>query len=258
MPRIGDLSMPPSSSGLFTDEAQGPIVVVARRVDQRQRQVEGRTPCYEAAVLANGDAVLRLLLERAPIRVWRHWSAQTPLMAAAVRGDTDAMQLLIGKGADVNTKNGAGETALILAAANGNPRVVQLLLEKGADATVKTKRSETALGNAATTGVEETVKLLLGHGADINVRNIRGYSPLMLAASSDVMPAGVVKMLLAAGADTSYSADYDETALDLAAKRGDTEVARLLGGSRTTRTERSDASAPSEVRHLYRRGFRVG
>src|SRR5262249_6581851 len=42
---------------------------------------------------------------------------------------------------------------------------------------------------------------------------------------------GIVKMLLAKGADTSYSADYDETALMLAAKRGDTEVARLLGGS---------------------------
>ena len=64
----------------------------------------------------------------------------------------------------------------------------------------------------------------------MNVRNVRGYSPLMLAASSDTMPAGVVKALLAKGADTTFDGDYGETARDLASKRGDTEVTRLLGG----------------------------
>ena len=63
------------------------------------------------------------------------------------------------------------------------------------------------------------------------MRNIRGYSALMLAASSDTIPAGAVKLLLAKGADTSFKGDYDETARDLAAKRGDTEVTRLLGGT---------------------------
>ena len=45
------------------------------------------------------------------------------------------------------------------------------------------------------------------------------------------MPADVVKLLLAKGADTSYAGDYDETARDLAAKRGHTAVARLLGAT---------------------------
>ena len=75
------------------------------------------------------------------------------------------------------------------------------------------------------------VRLLLDHGAEVNVRNIRGYSPLMLAASSDTIPSGVVKLLLAKGADASCKDDYDETARDLAAKRGHTEVTRLLGGA---------------------------
>jgi Ankyrin repeats (3 copies)/Squalene-hopene cyclase C-terminal domain/Ankyrin repeat/Prenyltransferase and squalene oxidase repeat len=130
----------------------------------------------------------------------------------------------------VRATNSAGETVLMAAATNGSPEAVRLLLEKGADAAVKSKRTETALGNAATAGVEETVRLLLDHGAEVNSRNIRGYSPLMLAAGSDSQPAGVVKLLLARGADTSYSADYDETARILASKRGDTAVTRLLGG----------------------------
>ncbi len=90
----------------------------------------------------------------------------------------------------------------------------------------------------------ETVRLLLDHGAEVNIRNIRGFSPLMLAASSEVMPAGVVKLLLSKGADTSYTADYDETARDLAAKRGDNEVARLLGVSSHKPTEPAAAISP--------------
>ena len=194
------------------------------------KQVEDRTPLYQAAVLANGNSVLRLLLAKGGDPSLATLVGRTPLMAAAGRGDTEAMLLLIAKGADVNRKNGAGGTALMAAASNGNPRAVVLLLEKGADAGVRTKRNETALGNAATAGVEETFKLLLDRGTDVNIQNFRGYSPLMLAASSDAMPAGIVKMLLSKGADTSYSADYDETARILAAKRGDTEVTRLLGG----------------------------
>ena len=211
------------------------------------KQVEDRTPLYQAAVLANGHAVLRLLLEKGGDPSLATLVGRTPLMAAAGRGDTEAMLLLIGKGADVNRKNGAGGTALMAAASNGNPRAVQLLLEKGADVSVRSKRDETALGNAATAGVEETFKLLLDRGADVNIRNIRGYSPLMLAASSDAVPAGIVEMLLSRGADTSYSADYDETARILAAKRGDTEVMGLLGGLDKESMDEAAAAPPDST-----------
>jgi ankyrin repeat protein len=204
-------------------------LLLSRGADVNARQAEGRTPLYVASMLGGGHATLRLLLEAGANPKIAAANGQTPLMAAAVRGDVTAMRLLVEKGADVNARNGAGDTALMLAATNGDPRAVGFLLERGADATARSKRNETALGNAATAGVEETVRLLLAGGADVNSRNVRGYSPLMLAASSDAIPAGAVKLLLAAGAEASYTGDYDETARDLAAKRGDTEVARLLG-----------------------------
>ena len=58
------------------------------------------------------------------------------------------------------------------------------------------------------------------------------------------MNADIVKLLIAKGADTSFSADYDETAHMLASKRGDTEVTRLLGG-----VAKSDANR-AERRHV--------
>jgi ankyrin repeat protein len=193
------------------------------------KQADGRTPLYLAAMLGNGHSILRLLLAHDADPNLRTAGGRTPLMAAAARGDVEAMRLLLDAKAEVDRTDSAGETALMVAASRGSVPAVQLLLDRGADARARTKRSETALGNAGTTGNADVVRLLLERGAEVNVRNIRGYSPLMLAASSDTVPAAVVKLLLAQGADPGCTADYDETARDLAAKRGPTEVARLLG-----------------------------
>jgi hypothetical protein len=62
-----------------------------------------------------------------------------------------------------------------------------------------------------------------------------------------------VKVLLERGADPSCKADYDETALDLAAKRGPTDVTRLLG--RTLKERRESASLPTTVRNDRRKSI---
>src|SRR6266704_3169381 len=191
------------------------------------RIIDGRTPAYQAASMANAVPVLRLLLDKGADPNAKTLTGMTPLIAAS-RVNIEAARLLLDRKADVNARNAAGGTALMAAAQTGRPQAVRLLLEKGADPNARTKRNENALADAATAGNEETVKLLLEHGAEVNVQNIRGYSPLLYAAGSDAMTAGIVKMLLAKGADTSAKAD-GETAAMLAAKRGDSEVARVLG-----------------------------
>ncbi len=191
------------------------------------RTIDGRTPVYQAASMANAVAVLRLLLDKGADPNAKTLIGMTPLMAAC-RGNIEAARLLIDRKADVNARNAAGATALMAAAQTGRPDAVRMLLEKGADPNVRTKRNESALADAATAGNEETVKLLLDRGANVNVQDIRGYSPLLYAAGSDTMPAGIVKLFLAKGADRDAKGD-GETASMLAAKRGDSEVARVLG-----------------------------
>jgi ankyrin repeat protein len=206
------------------------------------RTIDGRTLVYQAASMANAVPVLRLLLDQRADPNSKTLVGMTPLMAAS-RGNIEAMRLLIDRKADVNARNGAGGTALMAAAQTGRPQAVRLLLEKGADTNVRTKRNESALADAATAGNEEAVKLLLDRGADVNVQDIRGYSPLLYAAGSDAMPAGVVKMLLLKGADSGVRGD-GETARMLAAKRGDSEVARVLGVPEEERKRLGVAPAP--------------
>lgn len=207
------------------------------------KQADGRTPVYQAASAANANAVLKLLMDKGADANLATANGQTPLMAASGRGDVAAMNLLLQKKADVHAKNGAGATAMMAASGSRNPRAAALLIDKGADVNALTKRSESALANAATAGVEETVKLLLDKGATVNVPDDRGYSPLMYAAASEAMPAGIVKLLLAKGADVNATGE-GETARTLAAKRGDSEVARLLGVPAEERKQGGVATLP--------------
>jgi ankyrin repeat protein len=219
------------------------------------KQAEGRTPLYQAASMSNHLSVLRLLLDRGADAGAATVTGTTPLSAAAARGDVDAMRMLIAKGAKVNTRNGTGATPLYAASLSGNPEAVRFLLDREADVNALTKRQQSALSGAAMHGTEGSVRFLLDRGAKVNVQDDRGYSPLMYAAYSEVMPVGIVKSLLAKGADQGVTGE-GETAKTLAAKRGDSEVARLLnvpedqrkrGGTAPLRAPAGERSAAEAV-----------
>lgn len=206
------------------------------------KQVEGRTPLYQAASLANANGVIRFLLAQGADANSKNVVGSTPLMAAATRGNVEGMKLLLEKKAAVNAQAGNGGTALMNAATSGNAQAVRLLLDNGANANLKLKKGDTALMDAAVSGVEESVRLLLDAGAEVNARGERGYTALMYAAASDAMTVGSVKRLLEKGADAMLVAE-GETAKSLAAKRGDSEIARLLGASEDERKRGGVAAA---------------
>ncbi len=226
----------------LADEAKVKLLL-AQGATVSARLSDGRSITYQAASMSNALPVLHLLLDQGASVDAKTLNGTTPLMMAARRADLAAMNLLLDRKADVNARNAAGSTALMGAAATGRAEAVKLLLAEGANATLRTKKNETALADAATTGDEATVKLLLDAGAEVNVADARGYTPLLYAAGSDTMPAGVVKLLLAQGADLNAKGD-DETAPMLAAKRGDSEVARLLGVPDVQRRRLGVVAAP--------------
>jgi ankyrin repeat protein len=78
-------------------------------------------------------ALLKLLIDRKiDVNAKLDSDGTTPLMLAAVRGNSDAVQQLLLAGADAGRKNANGQTALTLARAvkkpqPGHPAVIQLL-----------------------------------------------------------------------------------------------------------------------------------
>jgi hypothetical protein len=136
----------------------------------------------------------------------------TGLHAAAYTRRSDAAELLLASGADVNADDGYGGTPLyyLVDGADGTCRVVPLL------------------------------KLLLGHGAAVNLRagpyldEANRWTPLHRAVVRGCPD--VVKMLVNAGADVSAVDGKGETALALATRiNADPQIIGILASPPTNR-----------------------
>ncbi|MEX1026428.1 MAG: ankyrin repeat domain-containing protein [Candidatus Paceibacterota bacterium] len=150
------------------------------------------------------------------------WSWQ-PLPKAAAYGRADVVELLLERGAAIDTTPGSEKTVLMRAAGAVHPlrsdpiRTLQLLLDAGADAQIQRADRDgmTALHYAAETAgplSSAKIDLLLKAGAKVDARNNEGRTSLMLAAlnSSDASP---VRILLQAGADPNARDHHDFTPL---------------------------------------------
>ncbi|KAI0205233.1 hypothetical protein F4808DRAFT_277961 [Astrocystis sublimbata] len=93
-----------------------------------------------------------------------------PLFAALTNRHKEVVQLLLDKGADVESKDKSGRTPLSWAAENEYAAIVQLLLDKKADIESKDNSGRTPLSWAARNGHKEIVHLLLGKGGPISSR----------------------------------------------------------------------------------------
>jgi hypothetical protein len=87
------------------------------------------------------------------------------LKRAMNAGHEAVVQLLLERGAELESKGDYGGTPLSWAAGNGHEAVVQLLLERGAELESKDDYDRTPLSWAAGNGHEAVVQLLLERGA---------------------------------------------------------------------------------------------
>jgi hypothetical protein len=128
---------------------------------------------------------------------------------------------------------GAGpeaEDLLVYGAGEGNTRLVEMILAEGHDVNSKGDFGNTPLHFASAAGDERMVSLLLSRGADINARtDSMGLTPLMRAAEEGHI--GVVELLLSKGARAGEKDSEGRTALDMARRRGRTDIVGLLSRS---------------------------
>jgi ankyrin repeat protein len=153
--------------------------------------------------------------------------ATTFLQAAAYWGRTNAVQLLIEKGAKLDLRDQNGQTALHYAAIfnycemlsdsppelqklqAGKKNACQLLLQAGAAVDAKAHEGNTPLHWAVTlrhwhpapTVVQDICALLIAKGAEVNATNSLGETPLHLAAKYSLT--NVCAFLIAKGVDVN-------------------------------------------------------
>ena len=177
-----------------------------------ERDDEGVSPLLRA----------RYRMDRGLVEAVKQHVEHLNVFEAAAFGDLDRLSQLLGEDADlVDAMSGDGFTPLHLAAFFGQTDAVRLLLARGAacDPVGTGWMTGTPLHSAAAASHASIVHVLLEAGADPNARQRHGYTPLHSAAANADLES--VEALIAAGADLAATNDDGDTALTLAEKSGD-------------------------------------
>lgn len=157
----------------------------------------------------------------------------TALMIASRYGETDLIQHLLERGANVNAVNDNGGSPLMFTAVLGDVNSMRLLLDNGANVHLKAKFNWTALTVSAAKGHDTMVSLLLDRGANPNARDIYQWTPLMRTVYGG--HADVVRVLLdridTDSVDVNAQDETGATVLHHAVASEQIEIVKLLVGN---------------------------
>ncbi|EAN31961.1 Ankyrin repeats (3 copies) family protein [Theileria parva strain Muguga] len=135
------------------------------------------------AIVKNDSETIEMLVSRFPDLVEREheiWSK--PLIALSKLNKIQLVEMLLKRGANVNTFDSFGTTALHAACEESNLDVITLLLEKSANPDAQDVFGRTPLHLAVMENKPLVVNLLLDYGASLNIKEYSyGETPVMTA-----------------------------------------------------------------------------
>ena len=186
----------------------------------------GNTALHEACA-AGREEVVEAMLDGAyglPQKDAKNREGQTPWSLASFGGHADIVRMLMQAGV-------TEIDPLHLAVTHGQAEVIDVLLDMGLSIDSEDQYGRTVLFLAVECGAPSTVHFLLSRQASINGRYHDLSTPLMVAASKhdrSFEAQRTVQILLEAGADVNLRNVRDETALFLAVKSQNYEIAELI------------------------------
>lgn len=157
---------------------------------------------------------------------------RTAVMAATHGNHPEVVEYLLSKGADVNIRDERSDNPLLYAGAEGLLEIVRLTLAAGADTKLTNRYGGIAIIPASERGHVEVVRELLTN-SDTNVNHINrlGWTALLEAvvlADGGPKHQAIVQLLVDHGADINIRDKNGETALELATRRGLSEIVAIL------------------------------
>jgi hypothetical protein len=188
----------------------------------------GWTALLEAIVLSDGgerhQQVVQLLVDHGADINIADKDGVTPLEHARARGFTTIERILLA--ASERSASQARDQQLIAAADRGDLEAVKQLLAQGANVRAQDDRGRTALIAAAYRNDLAIADALIQAGADVNVQDKTRQSAYLIATSDGYVE--LLKRTLQAGADVHRTDSFNGTGLIRAADRGHVEIVREL------------------------------
>ncbi len=179
-------------------------------------------------------------------------SQASELVSAAGSGDIAEVKRLIAGGVDVNERNTRGTTALMSGAFYGHLEIVQALLEAGANPDARSFMSWPLASAMFEDHVSIVEALLLG-GADTELTDNKGRTALMVAARDGQFE--IAGLLVEHGADIEAVSieEPPRNALLHALRTGNISIAELLlkAGARSEMPDGSEGSAFDVARKAH-------
>jgi ankyrin repeat protein len=219
--------MASTSEELFAAIDDGDVARVTALLDGDPSLATARDPQGVSALMRARYRFDRGLVEAVQSRV-----GQMDLFEAASAGDLDRLtELLAVDPASIEQRSGDGFTALHLAAFFGRDEVARLLVSRGADVDARGRgwMTGTPLHSAAAGRHAGVLDVLLEAGADPNARQSGGWTPLHAAARNGDVAS--VRLLLAAGADPAAANDDGMDVLESAGMSGDAATAEAISAA---------------------------
>ncbi|MFB9273739.1 ankyrin repeat domain-containing protein [Cohnella cellulosilytica] len=154
------------------------------------RNGAGKLNVFEAAAVGNSPRV-KELLDQSPELLNSYSHDGFPLLSLAVHfGNTDTVELLLSRGADIHARSRDGSlnnTAIHATVFGGYDHLVDLLVKHGADIHSRCegelRKAFNVLHVAAYFDKAPLVEKFLGYGADKTAKNADGRTPYELAVS---------------------------------------------------------------------------
>jgi ankyrin repeat protein len=144
-------------------------------------------------------------------------------------GHLDAFRQAVQHGANINAQDEFGSTPLQVAIAEKQLAAAALLLELGADATIQDPNGSTALHWAIEHDLPDVLETLVRKcSSAVSISDKHGNQPLWTASFKARGDYRMVRLLLRCGADPEHRNNANLRPIDIAKKKGDADLLRLL------------------------------